>query len=72
MTYDTARRLVSLLDVTDDQTADPDRYTIVDDTQAVIEALIADQADPPTEGEDLFFTRLYLWQFLDRHNIDWR
>ncbi len=69
MTYDTARRLVSLLDVTDDQTADPDRYTIVDDTQAVIEALIADQADPdphiPTEGEDL-------WQFLDRHNIRWR
>ena len=65
MTYDTARRLVSLLDVTDDQTADPDRHTIVDDTQAVIEALIADQADPPTEGEDL-------WQFLDRHNIRWR
>ena len=63
MTYDTARRLVSLLDVTDDQTADPDRYTIVDDTQAVIDALIADTDAP--EGEDL-------WQFLDRHNIRWR
>ena len=63
MTYDTARRLVSLLDVTDDQTADPDRYTIVDDAQAVIDALMDDKDAP--EGEDLY-------QFLDRHNIKWR
>ena len=63
MTHETARRLVSLLDVTDDQTADPDRYTIVDDAQAVIDALITDTDAP--EGEDL-------WQFLDRHSIRWR
>ena len=63
MTHETARRLVSLLDITDDQTADPNRYTIVYDAQAVIDALIADTDAP--EGEDL-------WQFLDRYNIDWR
>ena len=69
MTYDTARRLVSLLDITDDQTEDPTDYTdytIVDDIQAVIDALIADSQDPDApEGEDL-------WAFLARHNINWR